>query len=214
MTAQLTPNAVTTLRARYLRKDDTGAAVETPEEMFRRVARAVARAEARYGGESAASEAETRFYELMASLAFLPNSPTLMNAGTELGQLAACFVLPVEDSLTSIFNTPETRRSSIRAAGDRVLVLRACGRPRPGEEHDGRLIGPGFVHEDLRRGHRRDQAGGNAPGCEHGGPPRRPPGCPRVRRLQRQRRGARQLQHLGGRTDRFMDAVRSGERSR
>ena len=133
MTAQLTPNAVTTLRARYLRKDDTGAAVETPEEMFRRVARAVARAEVRYGGESAASEAETRFYELMASLAFLPNSPTLMNAGTELGQLAACFVLPVEDSLTSIFNTLRDAAiihqsgggtgfafSRLRPAGDRV----------------------------------------------------------------------------------------------
>jgi ribonucleoside-diphosphate reductase alpha chain len=77
--------------------------VETPDAMVRRVASALARPEAQFGGDVAATEA--RFYDLMRRLEFLPNSPTLMNAGTSLSQLAACFVLPVEDSLVSIFDT-------------------------------------------------------------------------------------------------------------
>jgi ribonucleoside-diphosphate reductase alpha chain len=97
----LTPNALDVLRARYLRRDPTGQVVESPEQMFRRVARAVAAAEAGTGGQP--GPAEERFLAAMAALEFLPNSPTLMNAGTQLGQLAACFVLPVEDSLESIF---------------------------------------------------------------------------------------------------------------
>ena len=103
MKPDLTQNALTALKARYLRKDAQGRVFETPEEMFRRVARAVAAAESRFPGGR--PEAEERFFEMMASLAFLPNSPTLMNAGTDLGQLSACFVLPVEDSLDGIFGT-------------------------------------------------------------------------------------------------------------
>jgi len=105
MSVELTPNALKALEIRYLRKDEAGRPRETPEELFRRVARAVAGAEERYGGKKAAEEAEERFFELMSSLNFLPNSPTLMNAGTDLGQLSACFVLPVGDSLAEIFNT-------------------------------------------------------------------------------------------------------------
>lgn len=133
MSITLTANALTTLNARYLRKDDDGNAVETPDELFRRVARAVAAAEAGFGGEAAATAAEESFYELLSTLAFLPNSPTLMNAGTGLGQLSACFVLPVDDSLTSIFNTLRDAAlihqsgggtgfsfSRLRPAGDRV----------------------------------------------------------------------------------------------
>jgi ribonucleoside-diphosphate reductase alpha chain len=89
------------LRHRYLRKDQSGAVVETPEEMFQRVARAIAAVEANYKGNVA--QWEETFFHLMSTLQFLPNSPTLMNAGTPQQQLAACFVLPVEDSLESIF---------------------------------------------------------------------------------------------------------------
>lgn len=100
---QLTANALEVLRARYLKKDDRDRIVETPAEMFARVAAHVADVERRFGGDSAATS--DAFYEAMARLEFLPNSPTLMNAGTRLGQLAACFVLPVDDSLDGIFNS-------------------------------------------------------------------------------------------------------------
>ena len=89
------------LRHRYLRKNEHGTIIETPDEMFRRVARAVAAVEANYHGS--VTEWEETFYHLLSSLQFLPNSPTLMNAGTAYEQLAACFVLPIEDSLESIF---------------------------------------------------------------------------------------------------------------
>jgi len=96
-------NAIRVLEKRYLRKDAGGRTVETPAEMFRRVARAVAAPEARWGGPDAVLLWEARFEEAMRFLRFLPNSPTLMNAGTDLGNLAACFVIPVEDSIRSIF---------------------------------------------------------------------------------------------------------------
>ncbi len=100
---RLTPNALEVLRARYLQKDEGGRIIETPEEMFARVAAHVAAAEALYGGDLTATA--DAFHEAMARLEFLPNSPALMNAGTRLGQLAACFVLPVADSLDGIFSS-------------------------------------------------------------------------------------------------------------
>src|SRR6266702_7198628 len=98
----LTPNAQTVLERRYLLRDGTGQPVEKPAELFRRVAHAVAAPDARYGADPRV--AEDRFFERMASLELLPNSPTLMNAGRELGQLAACFVVPVGDSMQEIFD--------------------------------------------------------------------------------------------------------------
>jgi ribonucleoside-diphosphate reductase alpha chain len=104
MTSELTGNAVKVLEARYLRRDRLGNLIETPQQLFRRVAHHVAAAEISWGGENAAGQWEEKFYQALTSLDFLPNSPTLMNAGTELGQLSACFVLPVGDSMVEIFD--------------------------------------------------------------------------------------------------------------
>lgn len=101
----LSDNARRVLEARYLQRDAAGRIVESPAEMFRRVARSVAAAELPYGGRAAVQRWEDTFFELLTSLDFLPNSPTLMNAGTPLGQLSACFVLPVEDSIEGIFDS-------------------------------------------------------------------------------------------------------------
>ena len=101
---KLSLNAMEVLKRRYLLKNELGEVIETPSQMFERVAKAIARAELNYGkSKEEVKEIERRFYLLMRNLEFLPNSPTLMNAGTELGQLAACFVLPVEDSIEGIF---------------------------------------------------------------------------------------------------------------
>jgi len=100
----LTENALKVLERRYLQKDEEGRVIETPAAMFRRVAANIAMAEGKYGASPAQIRArEEEFYQLMASLRFLPNSPTLMNAGREFQQLSACFVLPIEDSMESIF---------------------------------------------------------------------------------------------------------------
>ncbi|MHC5035894.1 MAG: vitamin B12-dependent ribonucleotide reductase [Planctomycetota bacterium] len=99
----LTPNGQKVLERRYLKKDESGKLVETPEQMFRRVAHNIVQAELLYDRGADLQRIEDEMYEMMARLMFVPNSPTLMNAGRELQQLSACFVLPVDDSIDSIF---------------------------------------------------------------------------------------------------------------
>lgn len=106
MTLGLSENALKVLEKRYLKKDEQGKVIETPEELFHRVADAIASADRSYGrSEKQVGELAESFYKIMSELEFMPNSPALMNAGKEWGQLSACFVLPIEDSMTSIFES-------------------------------------------------------------------------------------------------------------
>ena len=131
----LSNNAIRVLASRYLLRNERGKIIETPSRMFRRVAKTVAQADSNYNKST--SKTETEFYEILSKLEFLPNSPTLMNAGTEIGQLAACFVLPIEDSIKSIFRAVENMAlihqsgggtgfsfSKLRPAGDLVKKTR------------------------------------------------------------------------------------------
>ena len=106
MELKLSENALKVLERRYLKKDEHGKVVETSEDMFRRVARYIAAADKDFHkGEKEISDLAEAFYQIMTNLEFMPNSPCLMNAGRELGQLSACFVLPIEDSMESIFES-------------------------------------------------------------------------------------------------------------
>lgn len=98
-------NAIKVLQRRYLLQNEKGHVLETPSQLFRRVARAVASVETKYGSRDDAKKIEEDFYKAMLKLEFLPNTPTLMNAGTKVGQLSACFVIPVGDSLSDIFDS-------------------------------------------------------------------------------------------------------------
>lgn len=105
-TPKLSPNATIVLEKRYLAKNEKGEVIESPEDMFSRIAKYIASADFLYGKTADdVARAATEFYEVMVGLEFMPNSPTLMNAGRPLGQLAACFVLPVEDSMDGIFDS-------------------------------------------------------------------------------------------------------------
>jgi len=103
---ELSENTMVVLEKRYLKKNTNGQVTETPEQLFRRVAENIAKADGLYGAsKSEVKKTEKEFNALMENLEFIPNSPTLMNAGTELQQLAACFVLPIEDSINSIYES-------------------------------------------------------------------------------------------------------------
>ena len=101
----LSENCLRVLEKRYLKKNEDGKVIEKPIDLFLRVAKNIASADSKFDPETDLSKTEEEFYNMMANLDFLPNSPTLMNAGRELQQLSACFVLPIEDTMVSIFET-------------------------------------------------------------------------------------------------------------
>src|ERR1041385_408779 len=101
----LTENALHVLQSRYLLKNENAEITETPSQLFARVATAIAKAEVVYSHKNDFARWEKKFYDMLSALEFVPNSPTLMNAGTNMNQLSACYVLPVHDDMTGIFTT-------------------------------------------------------------------------------------------------------------
>jgi ribonucleoside-diphosphate reductase alpha chain len=160
---RLTENARHVLEARYLRRGERREIVESPEELFTRVARGVAEAELSFGKRADAALWEERFHHLLTAFEFLPNSPTLMNAGTGLGQLSACFVLPVEDDMEGIFETLKQMALVQRTGGGTGFSFSKL-RPRSDLVHStgGEASGPvSFMRifdcatENIKQGGRR-----------------------------------------------------------
>src|ERR671927_1842969 len=124
---ELTENAIAVLKKRYLKKNEKGEPIEEPNDMFERVASNIAEGEFRFKeGEEAQrlyEESRERFLQMMLSRRFMPNSPTLMNAGRELQQLSACFVLPVEDSIDGIYDTLKHQAIIHKSGGGTGLWL-------------------------------------------------------------------------------------------
>jgi ribonucleoside-diphosphate reductase alpha chain len=212
LSGMFTPNAMKVLEARYLRRDPTGKIAEKPEQLFHRVASAVAAAELNWGGPAASEYWAERFYNVLSALDFLPNSPTLMNAGTDLGQLSACFVLPVEDSLEGIFDSLKQMAlvqktgggtgfsfSHLRPQGDIVV---STGGESSGPVSFMKIFDCATEH--IRQGGKRRGANMAVLRVDH----------PDILDFVRAKREPGVLENFNlsvGATDRFMEAVRKNE---
>ncbi|HEX7050862.1 MAG TPA: adenosylcobalamin-dependent ribonucleoside-diphosphate reductase [Longimicrobiales bacterium] len=209
---ELTPNALRVLEARYLRRDAERRIIETPEELFERVARAVAHAELLLGSARQAEEWSGVFHSMLASLEFLPNTPTLMNAGTQLGQLSACFVLPIEDTMESIFGALRDMALVQRTGGGtgfsfsrlrpRGAVVRKTGGVTSGPVAFMRIFG--CATESIKQGGKRRGANMGILRVDH----------PDIREFITAKVAGDVLRNFNlsvGATDAFMEAVRRDE---
>jgi ribonucleoside-diphosphate reductase alpha chain len=205
----LTENARHVLEARYLRRGEAREIVESPEELFARVARGIAEAELASGDGANRGLWEERFHELLTSLDLLPNSPTLMNAGTSLGQLSACFVLPVEDDMEGIFETLKQMALVQRTGGGTGFSFSRL-RPRSDLVHStgGEASGPvSFMRiydcatENIKQGGRRRGANLGVLRVDH-------PDILEFVRAKLDGRSFRNFNISVGATDRFFEAVR------
>ncbi len=205
----LTDNARTVLERRYLLRDESGEVTETPEQLFVRVAEAIAAVEP--AAQLRAQWAQ-RFYDQMATLRFLPNSPTLMNAGTDRGTLAACFVLPIEDTLESIMSTAQAAAMVQKFGGGTGFALsRLRGAGEPIASTHGAACGPISVlrhYDDVSRlvtqGGKREGANMGVLRVDH----------PDIRDFIHAKDDGRTAQHFNisvAVTDAFMEAARAGQ---
>ena len=211
----ISENAKRVLEARYLRRDSDGRVAESPDQLFERVARAVSEAELLHGTTSDAMYWEERFHRMLTALDFLPNSPTLMNAGTPLSQLSACFVLPIEDTMESIFGTLRDSAliqrtgggtgfsfSHLRPAGD---LLASTGGSASGPVSFMKIYD--CATENIKLGGRRRGANMGVLRVDH----------PDIEEFIEAKRDGVSLRNFNisvGATDEFLSAVESGRRSR
>jgi ribonucleoside-diphosphate reductase alpha chain len=204
----LTPNALRVLESRYLRRSAEGLIVETPDQMFERVSRAVAEAESLLGNARETAFHQAEFLRLLKSLDFLPNTPTLMNAGTPMGQLSGCFVLPVEDTMEGIFESVKQMALVQRTGGGTGFSF---SRLRPKGDivasTGGEASGPvsfmkifDCVTENIKQGGKRRGANMGILRVDH----------PDIMEFIRAKLDGRHLQNFNisvGVTDGFMDAL-------
>ena len=194
----ISENARAVLEKRYLMRDEQGNPKETVDDLFHRVAGAIAAADKVFDPQADTAATAERFYRMMTELEFLPNSPTLMNAGRPLGQLSACFVLPVGDSMEEIFDAIKNAAliHKIRRR-HRLRLLPAAAQGVHRQLHRRRGQRPGVLYEGLQRRHRGGEAGGAPAGAPTWGILRVDhPGHHGVHHLQEQHQGDHQLQHL------------------